>query len=243
MENNRAMLPCKVIIDLLPSYIDGLASEETRKVVDEHLQACPECKAAYEAMIQPDLETAIAESSASDGDKVRYMKKIKKKHRNTILAVVAGLLALFITANYFISIRIYPFPVDRMQVAERYRLEDGSIYVKVRLDSDLVAVGGVSYSNGLHTQEDGEAEPGVQEFMLGYRLIDRITQQNRPESGYLHFLFTPDGEDAVYLRGWNGSQRLLLWQTGDEIPPVTDKVAVQIEEVLPRLGAGYTSSY
>lgn len=34
---------CNVIKDLLPLYIDECCSEESRKLISEHLESCPEC--------------------------------------------------------------------------------------------------------------------------------------------------------------------------------------------------------
>ena len=33
-------LPCKVVEDLLPLYHDGVCSEESRILVEEHIQTC-----------------------------------------------------------------------------------------------------------------------------------------------------------------------------------------------------------
>lgn len=38
---------CDVVMDLVPLYHDGLASEGSRKLVREHLRHCPECRAYY----------------------------------------------------------------------------------------------------------------------------------------------------------------------------------------------------
>ena len=37
-------LPCNVIIDLLPLYNEGGCSEESRQIVEEHLQNCENCR-------------------------------------------------------------------------------------------------------------------------------------------------------------------------------------------------------
>ena len=36
-------LPCTVIEDMLPLYIDGICADETEALVEEHLQQCPKC--------------------------------------------------------------------------------------------------------------------------------------------------------------------------------------------------------
>ena len=47
-------LACKVIEDLLPLYCDGACSEETRALIEAHLQECASCR-AYLAKIQEEL--------------------------------------------------------------------------------------------------------------------------------------------------------------------------------------------
>ena len=37
-------ITCNVIKDILPLYIDGVVSEDTQKIVDEHLAECGLCR-------------------------------------------------------------------------------------------------------------------------------------------------------------------------------------------------------
>lgn len=46
-------IPCEVIRDLLPSYVDGLTSETTDGLIEEHLENCAPCKKVLEAMQTP----------------------------------------------------------------------------------------------------------------------------------------------------------------------------------------------
>ena len=39
---------CKIVQDLLPSYIDGLTNEDTNQYIEEHLKECEECKKKLE---------------------------------------------------------------------------------------------------------------------------------------------------------------------------------------------------
>lgn len=43
-------MDCKVILDLLPLYVDGCCSEESAGLIEEHLKDCAECRAVLEAM-------------------------------------------------------------------------------------------------------------------------------------------------------------------------------------------------
>ena len=64
--------PCSVIQDLLPLYIDGVCSEESRKVIDEHLAGCAACRQLLAEMqaseqkpnLQADVHAANSASTA-----------------------------------------------------------------------------------------------------------------------------------------------------------------------------------
>lgn len=44
---------CDIIKDLIPLYIDGCCSDESKNVVEEHFKACSECKKLFEEMKEP----------------------------------------------------------------------------------------------------------------------------------------------------------------------------------------------
>ena len=47
-------LTCGVVRDLLPSYADGIAGEETVAAVERHMAECEECRAALHRMKEPE---------------------------------------------------------------------------------------------------------------------------------------------------------------------------------------------
>ena len=47
------MMKCEIIRDLIPLYLDKVCSEDSRKLVEEHLAECSECrKTGYVANIR-----------------------------------------------------------------------------------------------------------------------------------------------------------------------------------------------
>ena len=81
-------LPCEVVKDLLPSYLDGLTSEGTARLVKEHLEGCRECADVLDAMRSPDVP-----EEAGDKAEIDYLKKNRRKGRAVILASAAAVLA------------------------------------------------------------------------------------------------------------------------------------------------------
>lgn len=75
-------LSCKVIKDLLPTYIDELGSSETNKCVKEHLSKCHSCRKEYENICKNNsLDSKHNEIEAL----IRFKKRIKRMFILTIL--------------------------------------------------------------------------------------------------------------------------------------------------------------
>ncbi|MGE7688480.1 zf-HC2 domain-containing protein [Lysinibacillus sp. NPDC097214] len=80
---------CNIIKDLFPSYIDGICSEDTSRVVEEHIHHCEECRLYLEVMEQP-TNTILAEEVMVA--KAPF-KRINKKRR---IQVFISILITFI---------------------------------------------------------------------------------------------------------------------------------------------------
>ena len=52
---------CEVIRDLLPLYADDVCSETSRRLIEEHLQECPECSAVLEKLRTHEIESGLRE--------------------------------------------------------------------------------------------------------------------------------------------------------------------------------------
>jgi hypothetical protein len=88
---------CNIIKDLLPSYIDGICSEDTTKIVKNHLQHCEECKRCVNGMKK---ETAFVQQMPEEVEKaITPFKKINKKRRIQVITaiVITFLMTFFIT--------------------------------------------------------------------------------------------------------------------------------------------------
>ncbi|GAA0086063.1 hypothetical protein UT300007_25020 [Clostridium sp. CTA-7] len=87
-------ISCNIIQDLLPNYIEGIISNESKELIDTHLDKCVSCKKEFESMNSL-LEVAPVKEREFD-----YLKGIHKKCKNIlliciILSCVAFILAIF----------------------------------------------------------------------------------------------------------------------------------------------------
>ena len=76
--------PCSVIQDLLPLYIDGVCSEESRKLVKAHLAECTVCGQILEEM----KNTAPAANRQTDLRAAEVLKQIKKRINSRVARIL-----------------------------------------------------------------------------------------------------------------------------------------------------------
>lgn len=64
---------CNIVKDLIPLYIDGCCSEESERVIEEHLKDCSECKKLFEEMKEP-TDIIVASESPKTFSKINDWK-------------------------------------------------------------------------------------------------------------------------------------------------------------------------
>ena len=136
-------ITCDVIQDLMPSYIDGILSEDSRALVEEHMGTCQECRKMLEIM---------KEEQGKEQNQMRLsaatLKKIRKKLivRRVLTATVAVILTLIVAAAGY----------NHWYFNEKYMtLEDSGMYVK---DNCLYSSNNLINRMKVQYTEDGKTE-------------------------------------------------------------------------------------
>lgn len=117
-------LTCAVVRDLLPSYIEGLTSEETNQAVAGHLAVCPDCTAAHAAMAAPE---AAAQEQAKEVD---YLKTVKKKSSRRVLAAILATV-LLLAAGIALELFIIGDPITSDGMSWSLQEDGGALNVRV----------------------------------------------------------------------------------------------------------------
>ncbi len=159
-------ITCDVIQDLMPSYIDGILSEDSQTLVEEHMGTCQECRKMYEIMKeeqekeQKQMRSSVASITGSgNGDmkniernantgSAAALKKIRKKLlvRRVLTVAVAVVLTLIIAAAGY----------NHWYFNEKYMtLEDSGMYVK---DNCLYSSNNLISRMKVQYTEDGKTE-------------------------------------------------------------------------------------
>lgn len=86
-------MKCEIIRDLMPSYIDGLTSEASNAVLEEHVESCEECR-KYMEIMRKELasEEYLRKSKEEIKADIQPFKKIKRDTRIKIITAVFTVL-------------------------------------------------------------------------------------------------------------------------------------------------------
>lgn len=210
-------LDCEVIKDLLPLYHDGVCSAQSGHLVEEHLEQCPGCQAALEAM-DGDLEVDL-------GDERKPLEKIsrevKKGKRRAWMKGVATVLALVMLVSlaglcyygwwYWTERSFYQQFVDDA-FSDRITPVDtssGTIYYMFSPSSEderFVSMSQYQYSVTVPTNpwEDGIVTVTHNQDM-NYWTDARVTEQDQIYATTLNINRSKDGgyEYCVSVRNWD----------------------------------------
>ena len=95
-----AKVTCDIVKDLLPLYVDGVLSEDSTKLVDEHIESCLECKDYYNQL--RDSDVAVKQNKAADDKAI--IKKIRRKlnlKKIIVGCIVAAIVAIGAFGAYY----------------------------------------------------------------------------------------------------------------------------------------------
>lgn len=143
-------LPCELIQDLLPLYEDGLCSERSRDLIEEHLSECETCRNIYKTIHEEIRVTApISENSAeaesfTQTAQADILKKLSRKLRQDklfaggcmlIIGLVLAILFSWLSETMFFDSQFGTVPIvdyrinaEDITVTELYELKNGDIY-------------------------------------------------------------------------------------------------------------------
>ncbi len=147
-ENKSYGIPCDTIQDLMPSYVDGLASQATAEIIEEHVKDCDDCSVILRNMKAG--EEAAQKPDDRDRKEIDFLKKSRKRSRRAIA------LGILLTA----LVIIIPFGVKRYVIGSEY---NGDMACDLNIDGNKMTVG-VTAADSMHvihglefSMEDGVA--------------------------------------------------------------------------------------
>ena len=134
-------IECKVVEDLLFGYVDKTLNNESKKLVENHLKDCKDCKEKLNEILEENKQNEKIQQR-----EINYLKKIKTKSRIKSILIAIGIIILILILLYLIKfIRIS----NIMGKAER-SLKSQNYYCEKQENSgeDSVSVSKTYYKDG-----------------------------------------------------------------------------------------------
>ena len=92
-------ITCDIVRDLMPLYVDDVCSDDSRKLLEDHINHCSKCQNELAAMKDPIECPPLSEV----GDSKTPFSKIRKKVRIKMIAAIISTAFLVMTAMFAIQ--------------------------------------------------------------------------------------------------------------------------------------------
>ena len=218
-------ISCEVIQDMLPLYYDNVCSNDSKKMVEEHLSYCDNCKMELEK-IQDEVhipEKKIIENR-NDGNVIKKISTAWKRVRLKAFikgGLISTLLMSIIILGYvgLFKWEITSVATDVVGIRDISQMEDGKIvyYAEIndgyslnRIKYDMDKEGNF-YITPLRPIVKKEAEPPYA-LEKGYDFID-IKEQEEYRGIEVKTIYYGTPKDKV-----------LIWEKGMELPKTSEEV-------------------
>ncbi|MCR4691828.1 MAG: DUF4825 domain-containing protein [Lachnospiraceae bacterium] len=152
-------IPCAVIKDLMPSYIDRLTSSESDALIREHLDGCESCKKALEAMQGGQDPEESPEAAAMQQGEIDYLKKNRRKNQAVFWGSIAA-AAVIICAVVFLRLYVIGSRMPAELASVETTVEHNKVSVAGRIGDAHYAAGKPSV-----TEKDGVVEIRINEVL------------------------------------------------------------------------------
>lgn len=218
-------MSCNIIEDLLPLYVDDMVSEDSRKLVEEHLKECPSCRKMQEEMVKENRLSATGNRSNSEKTnktEAESLKKIRRRIRKKRIASVILAVILVVAAGGIGHYWYYDKETYISWDDANISVKDGKVYSTVNPLGRMKSILSVDQKNMFYmlsetmwtrkqypSDSDTENELlSLKQFQEAYeRNADAVTDETMLPSGI---------ENVYYVDPENVKEAFELWDYEDE---------------------------
>ena len=208
-------ISCDIIRDLLPLYVEDMASTDSRALVYEHLQQCEDCANVLNGMKK---KTSVHLDTAAES--LNKVKKIIRRRR--LISVMAAVLTLLTLASFTITYLFAPFQLTMEQALDDFYIrEDGAVvidyspYVTGRSLSGFNENWFINQYSSRYDMWRGDNRMSVEEL---YGTDGVITEEEQARYEGIEILYgrweTPDGSFSSDSDiPWRDDDRVVEWES------------------------------
>ncbi len=220
---------CEVVQDLLPLYHDQVCSDQSKKLVEEHLSECANCRAYLDSL---DGEITMGGDVDDAKPLISIQLNWSKQKRRALLngiGIALSICLVLMAAWWGMSSYYFPMDAEDVVVLRVAQLQNGLIQVRITVDNNYLC------SERIYVAEEQALYEVVKTTFLSQsrNLPDNI-DVNAYQGSWGQFLFDPAGwglstDDGVqpvkryYIGEPNSENAVLIWEEGMELPPADDE--------------------
>lgn len=183
-------IKCTIIQDVLPLYIDEVVSQDTKEMVEQHLQHCEKCQKEYETMKRKLY--IPAENKAPIINKINKRWR-KKKVIISFASILATAIILFgVYAYVFYYERVIPYSKDLIKIemqndnqlvshyyGKSYSSVNETYPMPLEIDGEIKNVSFISYKKTIADSPSRnliniEKNPNEQEYIWNFSDSEKI---------------------------------------------------------------------
>ena len=229
-------ITCNIIEDLLPLYVDDMVSEDSRKLVEEHLKGCPDCRKMQEEMMRENRLTAVKKDDNSvqiNKTEAEPLKKIRRRIRKKrILSVILAVVLVAAAGgagHYWYYDKENYISWDEANIS----VKDGKVYSTVSPLGRLKSILSVDQKNMFYmmsetmwTRRQYPSDPDTENEL--WSLQDFQEAHDRSDDAVTDETSLPSGiENVYYVDPENVKEACKLWDYQDD-PQEAQKKAEEL---------------
>lgn len=203
---------CNIIRDILPLYLDDVVSDETKEMVEEHLQSCAACREEASSMKKDVVLPASKSQRFAEANVIKSIKNmIFRKKVIAGAATAAAVVAVMVGAYTFLRLpqSVIPYEESGVSVSEVTLEEDQKEYLYCNIGT-AEAEGSVSHAPVTVQTDEGEKRIVI---LYAYstpwsRYIEPHIGGGKEEGITFEPLCAADEVDAVYYGEFEPSSEL-----------------------------------
>ena len=213
---------CNVIKDLLPLYVDGVCSEESKQLVEEHLKNCHDCQEYLK-----ELKFDIKEDKESEVNVFKkFAKMINFKIIRNAVIITCGILAISIPIIR--AINNYEFSLEYNEDMD-ITFKEFSNRWELLFSANIE---GVDYGTVLRTKENEEnvnlifitRKTNLRDYLLSKK--DKIKSIRPPEINY----------ESI-----NPSEKMKVYYTTEDLDYIKNASEEELKQIIDNSTLIYTN--
>lgn len=248
-------ITCDVVRDLMVFCEDDVCSEDSKRLIAEHISECEECRKIYEMTNAPIPEMLFSKSESNNEVEYQAVKSFKKiKRKITFEAIMkcgVAMLALLILHalwTYKFEETMNVIPSSEIKVTEIYQLENGDYYATLECEGRFAW----DYCEIVYLPEDGNrftSEEFCYELNFQRPFFWEWNKKIYEDEISIYFpkmnyAFGKDYpiKECVFIQYVTGSEKeeLIIWEEGQSVKKAPEEIERRVQEQIEQYTLGYT---